>query len=130
MGGNAAEGLSLVAYPRHDDRDLRPASVWNAGITSSPKRRIETRFCSWLMSPKPVWHNRCCTPASRNLATWSTHPRRRAVERPGGEHVFDRLVVADHGIGPGVQHRRVDGELGRVVRGADMHHVGAGLQQQ
>jgi hypothetical protein len=26
----------------------------NAGITSSPKRRIEARFCSWLMSPKPV----------------------------------------------------------------------------
>src|SRR5262249_48603684 len=30
-----------------------------------------------------------------------THSRRRAVERSGGEHVFDRLVVADHGIGPG-----------------------------
>jgi aspartyl-tRNA(Asn)/glutamyl-tRNA(Gln) amidotransferase subunit A len=39
-------------------------------------------------------------------------------------------VVADHGIGPGVLHRRVDSEIDRVVRGADMHHVGAGLQQQ
>src|SRR5438309_10560437 len=85
MGGNAAEGLSLVAYPRHDDRDLRPASVWNAGITSSPKRRIEARFCSWLMSPKPVWHNRCCTPASRNSATWSR-------SEPGGNRAGGLLL--------------------------------------
>ena len=61
-----------------------PPQARNAGITSSPKRRIEARFCAWLMSPKPVWHNRCCTPASRNSATWS---RTRASRREGGQAV-------------------------------------------
>ena len=43
----------------------------NAGITCSPKRRIEAKLRSWLMAPKPVWQSRCCTPTSRSSATCS-----------------------------------------------------------
>jgi hypothetical protein len=32
---------------------------------------MESRFCSWLMSPKPVWRSKCRTPTSRNAATGS-----------------------------------------------------------
>jgi hypothetical protein len=82
------------------------------------------------MSPKPGLAQQVLHAGIAQLGDLVTHSRRGAVERPGGEHEFDRLVAADHGIGPGVQHRRVDGEIRRVVCGADMHHVGAGLQQQ
>jgi transcriptional regulator of acetoin/glycerol metabolism len=53
-----------------------------------------------------------------------THSRRRVVERPGGKHLFDRLVLADHGIGPGAQHRRVDGETRRI----DPEKIAAALE--
>ena len=43
-------------------------------------------------------------------------------------HLGERFGVAGRWIGPRVQHRRVDREIRRVVGGADMHHVGAGLQ--
>ncbi len=42
-----------------------------AGMTCSPKRRIEARFWAWLIAPKPVWQSRCCTPTSRSSATCS-----------------------------------------------------------
>ena len=59
------------------DREVVWGCHENAGITCSPKRRIEAMFCSWLMAPKPVWQSRCCTPTSRSSATCS---RTRAGE--------------------------------------------------
>ena len=67
------------------------------------------------MSPKPVWHSKCRTPASRNSATCSRTRAGEPYSDPVAKHERERLVIADLGIGPGVQHGWVDREIGRIV---------------
>src|SRR5262245_2470967 len=58
------------------------------------------------------------------------HALGRAVERAGLEGKGYGLGVGYPGIGPGVEHRRIGLEIGRIVRLAHMHHVGARVGQQ
>src|SRR6516162_3802122 len=100
---------------------------------TSVARLASTTLPASISNPPRPWAAAWSRPnGSSTMVTTKGRSASTASCRAGTppEHVFDRLVVAHHGIGPGVQHRRVDREIGRVVRGADMHHVGAGLQQQ
>ena len=57
-------------------------------------------------------------------------PRRRTEQRSGGQDERERFGIADSGIGPWVQHDRVDVEIGRIIRVTHVHHMRAGAQQQ
>src|SRR5437868_359465 len=96
-------------YLRSSNQPLRsdrfrnsPTSLIRANTRLQP---AESSRSGW-----PVWQ--WLRPQLGDLVA---HPRRRPVHRAGGEHVFDRLVVADRRIGPGVSI------AGSIVKSAGLY---------